>query len=515
MLNSNEGGTIMKKNIYIFLAVAVLSLTSCESFMDINYDPNSPAAENVDNSMILPAVEMNLAATYADYLNIVGGYYCQVYAHQFGTSNYLDYSQFTMSATRSSGAYTQLYQRALANAEVIRNNAKEEEDWGTYLAATTLRAFAFQLLVDCYGEVPYTEALDASNLAPKYDEGKYIYEGIIAELDDALSKVSASDIVVTNFTFPGKTAESWIEFANAQKLKMLVRMSDVKDVKAQVQAIIDGGQLPSSDIALSGCWAQEAGHESPFWAEEFSTLGGSTQINIVANLAIINTMQQVDGEGIILYTDPRLASFFAPNASNAYVGNISGTNNSNSASPLNSTANWCRPVASYDMPVYLITVAEVEFFLAEFYARQNNAVQAEAHYNAAIAASCATAGVAGTEALVIAQFPYSQANYKQSIGVSKWIALAGINCFEAYTETRRLHYPAFGKVKGSDMYTGSGTQNTAAYVAGTLYTPYLVDGQIGDNKMLERFPYAESSESRNTKTPDFKGYTTPIFWSAN
>ena len=284
----------MKKKFYLILAVAVLSLASCESFMDINYDPNEPAAENVTNDMILPTVEMNLAASYADYLNIVGGYFCQVYAHQFGTSNYIDYSQFTMSATRSSGTYTQLYQRVLANAETVRKNAEAAEEWGTYLAATTLRAFAFQLLVDCYGEVPYTEALNTANLAPKYDEGKTVYEGVIAELDEALSKVSASDLVATNFTFPGQTAEPWIGFANAQKLKMLVRMSDVKDVNAQVQAIIDSNLLPSEDITIADCWAQEAGHESPFWAEEFSTLGGSTQINVVANLAIINTMQQVD-----------------------------------------------------------------------------------------------------------------------------------------------------------------------------------------------------------------------------
>ena len=167
------------------------------------------------------------------------------------------------------------------------------------------------------------------------------------------------------------------------------------------------------------------------------------------------------------------------------------------------------------MPVYLITVAETEFFLAEYYARNGNAGEAQAHYEAAIAASCETAGVAGTEADVIAQFPYNNAEYKKSIGISKWIALAGTNCFEAYTETRRLHYPAFGAVKGDQMYSGSGAQNTAAYVAGTLYTPFQVDGVVGDNHMLERFPYAESSQSRNTNTPEFKGYTTPIFWSAN
>ena len=505
-------GTIMKKIFYAVIAVALV-LTSCESkFLDINYDPNAPAAEIVSNDMILPAVEMNLAASYADYLNIVGGYFCQIYAHSAGTSNYIDYSQFTMSATRSSGTYRQLFQVVISDSEVIRKKAKESEEWGTYLAATTLRAFAYQLLVDCYGEVPYTEALDPANVAPKYDEGQAIYEGIIAELDEALAKAAPSDLVAKNFTFPGQPAEPWIRFANAQKLKMLSRLATKKDVSADIKKIVDENNLPAYDIAIEGCWSQEAGHESPFWAEEFSTLGGSTQINVVANLAIINTMQPVDDEGNILYSDPRLAGFFEQNSSKAWVGNISGTNNSTSDAPFKNADYWCRPVASYNMPVYLITVTEVEFFLAEYFAKQGDAGQAKAHYDAAIAASCAQAGVAGSEALVLAQFPYDNANWQKSIGISKWIALTGINCFEAYTEVRRLNYPAFGTVKGADMYKGSGKQDTNNYKAGTLYTPYQVDGQIGDNKMLERFPYAESSQSRNSNTPAFKGFTTPIFW---
>ena len=506
-------GTIMKKILYVIFAVVTVVFTSCESkFLDINYDPNQPAADVVNNDMILPAVEMNLAATYANYLNTVGGYFCQIYAHAAGTSNYIDYSQFTMSATRSSGSYTQLYQKVLSNSNVIREKAAAAEEWGTYLAATTLRAFAFQLLVDCYGEIPYKEALDPSNLAPKFDDGQVVYEGVIAELDEALAKVAPADLVAQNFTFPGQNAEPWIQFANAQKLKMLMRMAGVKDVKEEVKKIIDGGNLPAADIKIAGCWSQEAGHESPFWAEEFSTLGGSTQINVVANLAIINTLQQVDDEGTITYADPRLASFFNANSDSKWVGNISGTNNSTSDAPFKNSDYWCNPKASFDMPVFLISLAEVEFFIAEYYARQGDAGQAKAHYEAAIAASCATAGVAGTESTVITQFPFDNANWKESIGISKWLALAGINCFEAYTEVRRLDYPTFGSVKGSDMYAGSGAQKTDAYVAGTLYTPYMVDGQIGDNKILERWPFAEAAQSRNGNTPKFQGFTTPIFW---
>ena len=149
----------MKK--YIFMSALALGLcfSSCDSYLDINQDPTSPAESNVTSSMIMPGVEMSIANAYGNYLRITGGYFSQVYAHLFGTSNYLDYSQFQQSATRSSTMYNQFYEQALVNLKTILVKSEVSEDWGTYLAATTLRAFSLEALVDCYGETPYTEAL--------------------------------------------------------------------------------------------------------------------------------------------------------------------------------------------------------------------------------------------------------------------------------------------------------------------------------------------------------------------
>ena len=502
----------MKKIAIISTIVLGLGTTACDSYLDINQDPNSPAESNMTTSIMLPAAEMNLAASYGDFLRITGGYYAQHYAQTFGTSNYLDYSQFKMSATRSSGTYTQLNSRALKNLQTIRSLAEQNEEWGSYLAATTLRAFAYQALVDCYGELPYSEAFDISKTSPKYDDGADIYAGILAELDEALAKAQAADQVATNFLFPGETAASWIQFANAVKLKIMMREIGVKsDVAAAVGALIAEDNFPAEDVAYAGCWGSEAGSMSPFYAEEFSTAWGSTQINVVANVAIIGTMLQKDANGDVTYSDPRLPAFFEKNGSGEYTGSISGSNFSTSDNY--KSTYWCRPVASYDMPVYLITRSEIEFFIAEYYARQNNAAQAQAHYEAAIEASCASAGVGGAD-VVIAKFPYSQSNWKQAIGISKWIALAGTNNFEAWCEARRLDYPAFGSVTGDQMYNqrDDSSYKPELYVPGTLYTPIQVEDKLGQNKILERWPYADSSQSRNGSAAEFPGYTTPIFW---
>jgi hypothetical protein len=136
------------------------------------------------------------------------------------------------------------------------------------LAATTLRAFAYQVLVDCYGEVPYKEALNPSILSPRYDEGLIVYKGILAELDEALGRVSGSEVVATNFLFPSATVGKWIQFANALKLRILMRMSNVQNVHSQLVSLIAENNFPTEDICFANCWANESGKANPFFWEE-------------------------------------------------------------------------------------------------------------------------------------------------------------------------------------------------------------------------------------------------------
>ena len=495
----------MKKYISIVLFSAlILGLNGCKDYMDINYDPNSPAQENLTSDMIVPAAEMNIAATYAYTLHILGGYNAQYYAQQFGTPNYVKYSQFEVSAENGSGAYRQLFQRALSNLNTVKQKAEDAGEAGVALQVAVLRAYAFQLLVDAFGELPYTEAFDPSNLAPKYDDGKVIYEGLLKELDEALSKLQGGEMVTTSFIFPDKDLNAWISFAYAMKLKLLSRMSNVQDVSGEIEKVIAMGKLPAYDIEIAGCWSDANGQANPFYSEERATWGRVTH-NVIANVAIISSLQ-TDA-----YTDPRIAAWFLPNKDGKFQGSISGDNLSTVESKYASTDVWNELVLNFNTPVILLSRAEIDFFLAEYYARKGDAGQAAAAYANAIAASFETAGVAGASAHV-AQFPYNQAKWQEVIGVEKWKALAGINGFEGYTEARRLNYPAFGTVKGSDMFAGSGALDLTKYQPNTLYTPFHVFNLVGDGKLLERFPYPEISVARNSNAPEFPGCLVPIFW---
>lgn len=500
----------MKKisNIVIALVIA-FSAVSCKDYFDINYDPNIPATENITNSMILPGVDAALATSYGDFLRITGGYFSEHYAQTFGTSNYVDYSQFSMSATRSSTHYTQLFQKVLVNSKTIMDRAVETENYGDYIAAASLFAFTYQVLVDCYGEVPFTQAFDSEYMAPAYDDGKVVYDGVLAILNDALSLAGEGQQVAKSLLYPNGNSTDWIKFANTVKLKILSRMADVANVQTELDALIAADNFITSDAQYAGCWSNAEGQATPFFSEEFAPW--HTQDNVVANAALVAAMQ-FDG-----YTDPRLGVWFKKNSSNKYVGAISGCNLGSTASaPYNSASGLCRPIVNYDTPVSLISLAEVEFFKAEYYAKKGNSTAAEEHYNKAIKASFASAGLSETEAEAnIEEYPFNASNYEESIGVAKWIALAGCNNFESWCELRRLGYPAFGTVKGSDLWTGTDVDTNAvgALVPGTLYTPYQVFDQVGAENVLQRWPYADSSQSRNSNCPSFPGYTAPVFWA--
>ena len=491
----------MKKIFTLFsIIILALSLNACQGFLDINKNPNRPTAENMTIDMVFPAAEMTLASLYGDYLRIVGGMFSQHYAQDFGTSNYLGYSKFDMYSNQSSGFYTRMYSQCLSDLQYIIGKATEEEAWGSVLAATTLKAFAFQVLVDAYGEVPYSEAFDPSNTAPKYDEGAEIYTAILKELDDALAQVSDSSPVASNFLFGSSNAQPWIQFANALKLKILMRESDYTAVNSQVAALVSADNFPTEDVSFAGIWADEVGKANPFYQEEFATYFGSTQVNICMNLALLKVM---DGDG-------RLPAFWQTNTSGAFTGGVSGSNFSTSQSY--KAAYFCRPNAKYNDPVTLISRAEIEFFLAEYEARYGSDAKAQEHYEAAIEASFASAGVSGA-GNVIAEYPWNKADYKRVIGIQKWVALSNGSNFEAWCELRRLGYPAMGTVTGDKIYNVTTDEyDQGALVTGTLYTPIQYNTDVGAGKILQRFPYAESSITRNANAPAVKKNSEKVFW---
>ena len=184
----------MKKYLLTLSAVAI-ALTSCD--LDINDNPNTPDNDAITADLVFPSIQNAIMATSCDIMFNYAGFFAQYFdqmpeANQF--NQIADYS-ITESDQTIDRAYLQLYARALEDIDVVLGKVSNKAD---ILAATALRAFAFQLMVDNTSDAPYTEALKGSAVPqPKWDDGKTVYLGIIDELTSALEAYQAAPDAMT------------------------------------------------------------------------------------------------------------------------------------------------------------------------------------------------------------------------------------------------------------------------------------------------------------------------------
>lgn len=140
--------------------------------------------------------------------------------------------------------------------EVISKTEDNPDDSNLYHMARIWKAYCFQVLVDTYGDVPYSEAglgyMDG-NFLPQYDPSEAIYESIIQEyidatnaLDPGKKNIGAADL------FYGGNIEQWKRLGNSLLLRIGMRFTKIDEGKAAslaAQAVDPsrGGVLSSND----------------------------------------------------------------------------------------------------------------------------------------------------------------------------------------------------------------------------------------------------------------------------
>lgn len=296
-----------------------------------------------------------------------------------------------------------------------------------------MNAYTFSVLVDTFGNVPYSEALDIEAYPlPKYDDAQTIYKDLIARLTAAQAALTASEgsFGSADLIYGGNAAK-WKKFANTLRLRLAVNMSDVDAAyaSAQATAAINAGVMTSNsdDANLNYLGAQP--NANPLYVD----LVASGRKDFVIADTFVNKLNALN--------DPRRAKYFtfAPGTSE-YKGGIYGASNSyTNFSTVNST------ILAPTFPGTILAYSESEFLLAEAAARGVAAAGVAAtHYNSAVTASMDSWGVSPTEstAYLVAN-PYigtSTAAWKKSIGEQAWIALYNRG-FEAWDSWRRLDFP--------------------------------------------------------------------------
>lgn len=482
----------IKKYIACLLFIAVMAGSGCSKITEDNVDPNNPSIENASPQLLLPSAFMCSAGQIGGEYAITGGLWAQYYTQSAFASQYRTIDAYSMVSSDNNIAYREVFRNALVDYKKIQDLSTEAENWPFYLMATVMKAYTYQVMVDLYDMVPYSEALSGSaNLQPKFDDGYSIYTGLLGEINDALSKeynVSLSPTDALSDIIFGGDMEQWERFANTLKLKMYLRMVNAKAAEAQtgITALYtDNAPFLETGAGITS-YQDRPNYSNPFYEQNIRRL--NTNDNLRASVTFVSWLQKDN--------DPRIVSYFGSATPGAiHQGDYASNNPAYGAAAVF--------VQHATDPVWFISKAESLLMQAEARVRYFGGAGAKALYDAGVTAAFAQLDLT-PGALLTGAYAFPDAGTmeqkQEAISTQKWASFPGTHDLEGFFEQNRTGYPKY-----STVYSTS-----PAYIAGQLvYSANGVTGGLFPKRLL--FP--EIERSRNINTPAEKPLTEKVWWS--
>lgn len=339
--------------LYSLLASAILAmgLASCESFLDVNENPNNPEDA--------PITGLLTNSTFETALNVqrVGSI----------TSNYVQYLASPNPSTGSdimdqldySATWFNLYNVMTDANEIIRK--AEESEASHYLGAgKVLMALNLGMTVDIFGDVPFSQSFNFETVTPTYDDDQQLYTQILSLLDEALNhfqQESSISIGADDFIFEGDI-NKWIRFTHTLKARYLLHMKGKPGYdEAELLASVEAGMMSNEDDAQVfffeqrfNPWAQVAINNASL------LLGGWISEQFI---------QALDGTSYPTF-DPRLQLMVGATDSGEYIGVVNGAGRGEAPEQgARSTLIPGQFYTSEQSPVLIATYAELKFIEAE------------------------------------------------------------------------------------------------------------------------------------------------------
>lgn len=519
----------MKRLIAIAVTGVVLLGTSCKKYLDINTNPNS--ATSTTPQLILPQALTSTASTLNGY-NTNGAQLGGFSANAGGYGGFGVSITYSFGATDWNGLWSSAYDN-LEDYQAIINYTDAQAPTYNYFNAVAkiMKAFDYQLLVDTYNDVPYTEALKGSdNLTPKYDKAADIYASLATLIDSAIARIdagaSASGVTPlgsSDVLFHGNMTK-WKQFANTIKLRLLVR-GNGKATFANSTFSSDG--FLTADALINPGYTRDNGKQNPAWSSwAFSYTGSDANKAWIPSTYI---MGMYDGNTLIDSNRGKAIYYQFPNTGTNQLGyenvNISkcpsgsfwysGSNRSGSSAG-SAPGILKGPDASY--PAML--AAESYFLQAEAVVRGIISGDATSLFDKGIAASynylyklsdnttnyssadpaadAAAYKVANpTSYLVNLNLANTTEKKIEAIITQKYIALNYISSHEAWNDYRRTQYPA--------IKAGGNAHETFASIVSESTRP---------DKLPTRILYPASEAAYNPANAiSVTPFTSLIFWA--
>jgi hypothetical protein len=470
------------KKIFV-LIFSVLITFSCTDLTDMNKNIKDPSA--TPGESLFTGAQKNIVDIMTD-VNVNNNIW-ELIMQYWTEVTYTDESNYDLVTRQIPDGFWQVcYRDVLKDLDEASKVIANTDDFQTNDLKTNklaiieiMNVYTWSILVETFGNVPYSQALDINTLLPKYDDAETVYRALIVRLTAAINKL---DVTKKSFgkadnIYQGDVA-LWKKFGNSLKLKMGMLFADIDNnfASATVLSAVGAGVFTSNlDNAVF-----KYGGIQPGTNPLYVNLIASGRFDFVATETIVDAMNSLN--------DPRREFYFSPYpVLGQYLGGPNGVGCTYSA-----FSNQADAIKEPTFPGNILDYAQVEFLLAEAVER-TYAVggTAEQHYNNAITASILSWGgtdLQATDYLAQADVAYSTApgTWQEKIGTQAWIAFY-LRSFEAWTSQRRLGFPLlvappdavsdfpvrFTYPIGEQTLNGTNYKAAAAAIGGDLVETHL------------------------------------------
>jgi hypothetical protein len=368
----------MKKYSIIINSLLIIAILTagCKKYLDINKNPNAAAEPPIEG---LLANTTNLTGFNVYYISDWTSYYVQYLASPSVSSSTDTYQQIDPS-----GTWGAIY-NVLTDLHDMHKFA-EEKGLNAYMGvANILTACNLSMAINIWGDMPYSEAFaGVSNLVPKFDDQKGLYDTCLALIDRGIANLQQPDAkgqLDANSDFiHGGSDSAWILTAYSLKARLLNEVSKTAQYDPnQVLAAIDKGYTRNNDDAQ----VTQFTDRNP-WAQ-----AAINNKNLVLDVWLSSYFVNATNGNTYGVFDPRLPQITDTTMFHDYRGTpngagYQGTRNTDHAQSYLDVDKW---YSSTNSPLQIITNAECRFIEAEAALRANNDDRAYTAYIAGITAS--------------------------------------------------------------------------------------------------------------------------------
>ncbi|MES2179408.1 MAG: SusD/RagB family nutrient-binding outer membrane lipoprotein [Gemmatimonadota bacterium] len=441
-----------RRSVALCLAVAATAMACKTDLTGLNVNPNSPTSAPA--STLFTQASINAVGRFVGSGQLSG---TALFAQHLAQVQYVEEDRGRLRTETIDGWFTNSYVSELEDYQKVIEQGDANKSANTSGPARVMQSWVFQNMSDMWGDIPYTEALQADKggpLKPKYDTQKDIYYGLLKTLTEASASMKAgttdAGLGAADPIYKGDMS-NWLRFSNGMRLRLALRMqkADASKAAAEMSAAIaaPGGLMTTNAHNATLAWPGDGVYDNPY-SGTFSTRDDHR-----VSKTLLDTM--------IALGDPRVKIYAQPTKADPtiYAGLQNGLDNAtvtpffNTTSrvgtifyPGSTTYGTFGSTAGKKTPSVLMTAAEMEFILAEMVERgfAGASGTAKSHYDAGVTLSITQWGGTAAEAatyLAKAGVTYVPgATGVKQIGLQKWLSMFTQGT-EAWSEFRRTGNP--------------------------------------------------------------------------